>query len=62
VRLHQKDLNICHDMAKALGVELPVVEATLGDYARLIAAGYGDEDISAIYRLKAALFATAAAS
>ena len=62
VRLHQKDLNICHAMALACGAELPVVEATLNDYAQLIAAGYGDEDISAIYRLKAALFARPAAS
>jgi 3-hydroxyisobutyrate dehydrogenase len=59
VRLHQKDLNICHDMARARGAELPVVEATLSDYARLIAEGYGDEDISAIFRLKTALFAPA---
>ncbi len=62
VRLHQKDLNICHEMARARGAELPVVEATLADYAQLIAAGHGDEDISAIYRLKRALFADPAAS
>ena len=60
VRLHQKDLNICHAMARERGVELSVIEATLADYAQLIAAGYADEDISAIYRLKAALFAPAA--
>lgn len=62
VRLHQKDLHICHAMALACGAELPVVEATLNDYAQLIAAGHGDEDISAIYRLKAALFRRPAAS
>ena len=62
VRLHQKDLNICRAMALACGAELPVVEATLNDYTQLIAAGYGDEDISAIYRLKAVLFARPAAS
>jgi len=62
VRLHQKDLNICHEMARARGAELPVVEATLHDYAQLIAAGHGDEDISAIYRLKTALFARSAKS
>jgi 3-hydroxyisobutyrate dehydrogenase len=56
VRLHQKDLNICHAMARARGAELPVVEATLKDYAQLIAAGHGDEDISTIYRLTTALF------
>ena len=57
VRLHQKDLLICRAMALAAGAELPVVEAALADYAQLIASGHADEDISAIFRLKAALFA-----
>ena len=61
VRLHQKDLNICRAMAHDCGAELSVIEATLADYARLIADGHGDEDISSIYRLKAALFARPAA-
>jgi 3-hydroxyisobutyrate dehydrogenase len=56
VRLHAKDLAICHDMAGRFGVELPVVERMLGEYAQLIARGYGDEDISAAFRLKAELF------
>jgi 3-hydroxyisobutyrate dehydrogenase len=56
VRLHAKDLSICRDMARAAGAVLPVVEETLQDYAQLIAAGHGDEDISAIFRLKTALF------
>lgn len=56
VRLHQKDLLICRAMALAAGAELPVVEAALTDYAQLIASGHADEDISAIFRLKAALF------
>jgi 3-hydroxyisobutyrate dehydrogenase len=56
VRLHQKDLNICRDMARALGAELPVVEETLQDYERLVAAGYAEEDISSIFRLKTKLF------
>ena len=59
VRLHQKDLLICRAMALAAGAELPVVEAALADYAQLIASGHADEDISAIFRLKAALFARA---
>jgi len=59
VRLHQKDLHICRDMAARLGVELSVVEATLEQYARLIEQGYGDEDISVLFRLKDALFAAA---
>jgi 3-hydroxyisobutyrate dehydrogenase len=52
VRLHAKDLRICHDMAAAHGVALPVIEDTLRDYQTLIEQGYGDEDISAIFRLK----------
>jgi len=56
VRLHEKDLKICHDMAACFGVKLPVVERMLGEYAELIARGFGDEDISAAYRLKAELF------
>jgi 3-hydroxyisobutyrate dehydrogenase len=56
VRLHAKDLTICRDMAARFGVALPVVERMLSEYAELIARGYGDEDISAAYRLKAELF------
>lgn len=56
VRLHQKDLGICRDMAAKLGVALPVVDAMLAEYAELVAQGHGDEDISAVHRLKDALF------
>lgn len=56
VRLHVKDLTICRDMAARFGVALPVVERMLSEYAELIARGYGDEDISAAFRLKAELF------
>jgi 3-hydroxyisobutyrate dehydrogenase len=56
VRLHEKDLRICRDMAAQHGVALPVVETTLADYRELIAKGHGDEDISTIFRLKDALF------
>jgi 3-hydroxyisobutyrate dehydrogenase len=59
VRLHEKDLRICHDMAARLGVELPIVEATLAHYHELIAQGHGDEDISVLFRLKDALFEAA---
>jgi 3-hydroxyisobutyrate dehydrogenase len=61
VRLHAKDLGICRDMAARFGVALPVVERMLGEYAELMARGYGDEDISADFRLKSELFARAAA-
>jgi len=56
VRLHDKDLRICREMAARHGAVLPVVESTLEEYAKLIAQGFGDEDISAIYRLKTKLF------
>ncbi|MGB8692329.1 MAG: NAD(P)-dependent oxidoreductase [Steroidobacteraceae bacterium] len=61
VRLHEKDLKICRSMAAAMGAELSVVEDTLRDYARLIADGHGDEDISAVYRLATPLFTTTTA-
>jgi 3-hydroxyisobutyrate dehydrogenase len=60
VRLHEKDLHICHDMAARHGVQLPVIEMTLLHYRRLIEQGFGDEDISTLFRLKAAMFENAA--
>lgn len=59
VALHHKDLEICQRMAAALGVALPVVEMTLIHYRRLMQAGYNEEDISALFREKRALFARA---
>jgi 3-hydroxyisobutyrate dehydrogenase len=56
VTLHHKDLAICKQMAAQFGVALPVVEMTLIHYRRLMEAGYGDEDISALFREKRALF------
>jgi 3-hydroxyisobutyrate dehydrogenase len=56
VALHHKDLEICKQMAEQLGVALPVVEMTLIHYRRLMEAGYGDEDISALFREKQGLF------
>ena len=57
VRLHAKDLGICRDMAARFGVTLPVVERMLDEYAELVSRGFGDEDISATFRLKTELFA-----
>jgi len=62
VALHHKDLAICRQMAEELDVALPVVEMTLIHYRRLMAAGFGDEDISALFREKQALFAPGADS
>ncbi|HSQ70727.1 MAG TPA: NAD(P)-dependent oxidoreductase [Steroidobacteraceae bacterium] len=56
VRLHEKDLKICREMAARHGVELPLVEAALEQYRQLIEQGHGDEDISTLFRLKDALF------
>ena len=56
VRLHDKDLRICREMAARRGAILPVIEATLADSGRLLAGGHGAEDISAIFRLKSPMF------
>jgi 3-hydroxyisobutyrate dehydrogenase len=56
VALHHKDLTICKQMATQFDVALPVVEMTLIHYRRLMEAGYGDEDISALFREKQGLF------
>ncbi|MGB5451371.1 MAG: NAD(P)-dependent oxidoreductase [Sedimenticolaceae bacterium] len=56
VALHHKDLKICQAMLAADGVQLPMVEMTLVHYERLMAEGHGDEDISALYRVKRPLF------
>jgi 3-hydroxyisobutyrate dehydrogenase len=56
VALHHKDLAICKQMAEQFDVALPVIEMTLIHYRRLMQAGYGDEDISALFREKQALF------
>ena len=55
VGLHAKDLEICRHMAAELGVRLPLVEMTLLHYSRLPDSSM-DEDISALFRLKSAMF------
>ena len=50
--LHHKDLKICQGMAKAQGLSIDFLDQTLTDYQQLMTEGYGDEDISALYRLK----------
>ena len=53
LNLHHKDLGICKAMAQELDkVSLPLVDTTLRHYEQLMEQGYGDEDISALYRLK----------
>jgi len=50
--LHDKDLGICQAMADEKGVSLPICEMTRCQYQQLMSQGHGDEDISALYRLK----------
>lgn len=53
--LHHKDLSICQTMLEnACHANLPMIEMTLIHYQRLMDEGYGEEDISALYRLKKA--------
>lgn len=54
--LHHKDLKICQAMAAESGVKLPVIEMTLVHYQRLMEAGFGEDDISGLFRLKRGLF------
>ena len=50
--LHLKDLEIVATMAQDLGITLPLTETTREHYVQLLQQGYGDDDISALYRLK----------
>jgi len=50
--LLHKDLKIVEGLAKAAGTDRSVIEKSLADYAELMAQGHGDEDISALIRLK----------
>ena len=47
-----KDLRIVQAMAQDAGVRHPVIDQALADYAELTEAGRGDEDTSALIRLK----------
>jgi 3-hydroxyisobutyrate dehydrogenase len=53
VNLHLKDLNICQQMAKDMGIDnMPITEQTMRDYEELIEKGYSEEDVSSVFRLK----------
>jgi len=53
VNLHHKDLGICMKMAeKNPRTTIPLVKQTIADYEKLMKQGYGDEDISSLYRLR----------
>ncbi|MFT7617674.1 MAG: 3-hydroxyisobutyrate dehydrogenase [Planctomycetota bacterium] len=50
MKLHRKDLNIALQEGKELGVSLALTELVASSEDKLIEAGYGDEDMSAIAR------------
>lgn len=47
-----KDLRIVQAMAAQAGIRASVIEQSLADYAELVARGFGDEDTSALLRIK----------
>lgn len=53
---HHKDLGICLHMAELNGGNLPLSKKTRDEYAKLMEDGHGEEDISALYRIRADLF------
>ena len=51
--LHHKDLSICRAMLNNITESpLPLLDMTLANYQQLIDQGHGNEDISALYRLR----------
>ena len=50
--LLHKDLKIVRELARDAGTDRSVIEKSLSDYAVLMAQGHGDEDISALIRIK----------
>jgi 3-hydroxyisobutyrate dehydrogenase len=47
-----KDLEIVKTLARELNITMPVVDHAAQDYAGLVAAGEGNNDISGLIRLK----------
>ena len=52
LRLLHKDLGIVSALADELGIALPSVASARADFSQLMDRGHGDEDISALIRLK----------
>ena len=50
--LLHKDLGIVSGMVDETGTDRTIIERSLADFAELMARGYGDDDISALIRLK----------
>ena len=52
LNLLHKDLKICQATVEEFGGSLPVIDDSIADYAQLMARDHGEEDISALIRLK----------
>lgn len=50
--LLHKDLGIVRGIAQDAGTDRTIIEQSLANYAELMSQGYGDDDISALIRLK----------
>lgn len=50
--LHHKDLKIVESMAEDAKIPLPLTDLTRQHYEILMSMGFGEEDISSLYRLK----------
>ena len=50
--LLHKDLLIVRERAEAAGIRATVIEQSIADYGELMARGFGEEDTSALIRLK----------
>jgi 3-hydroxyisobutyrate dehydrogenase len=50
--LLHKDLGIVRGIAEQAGIDSRLIKESLADYAELMSQGYGDDDISALIRLK----------
>lgn len=59
MNLHAKDLRICQQLAAEMKAQLPLAEMTLIHYRRLIAEGYGEQEIAALIVQKRRLFSEA---
>lgn len=51
VELAAKDLELIHEAAGAVGLELPLLERTRAVFARAREAGLAEEDMAAVYKL-----------
>ncbi|MFC3193894.1 NAD(P)-dependent oxidoreductase [Marinicella sediminis] len=52
LNLLHKDLKICQETVAELGGQLPLIDDSIMEYAKLMEMDHGDEDISALIRLK----------